>query len=471
MVEFDSDCTTSTGTKLVKHVIKYNSPYYDPADWQTLTFKQDKVFNVMFGLNVIDFIKMQIFAYRICEGMIDDLTLIRTLRDSRFDLGIYEMFHSCPAGVMELAGVPKMMLASAIGIGYHHYRILGMEKQSSFVPASLTSYGGRMNFIGRLSNVLINGLGWIFANICEYFEQTLFESRFGDFPNLQNLIQEKVDYILMNTNEFTESTRPTLRSIHYVGGSAIPTPQPLSDEFERIVSKGTKGVILFSLGSLVKSSQMPADIRQAFTEAFRSFRDYVVIWKDDGVLNTTTPNIHYHSWLPQVDLLADGRVKVFITHGGMNSIHEALLFGVPMITLPLFADQDSNAAVAAERGFSITLNKLSLSKEVIIDAIKAVLGKDGEESVYTMRVRQAARLLRGSPEEMRQTIRKLVEVSATEPPLNHLKLDINHLNSLQYYNIDVYLFIFAILSIFALSYCSFCRQLTRRLLVSKKKDD
>ncbi|VDM58486.1 unnamed protein product [Angiostrongylus costaricensis] len=295
----------------------------------------------------------------------------------------------------QLVGVPKTMLASAIGIGYHHYRILGMERQSSFVPASLTSYGGRMNFIGRLSNVLINGLSWIFANICEHFEQALFESRFPDFPDLHELIQKKTDYFLMNTNEFTESTRPTLRSIHYLGGSAIPAPVPLSDEFERIISKGTKGAILFSLGSLVKSSHMPFDIRQA-----------------------------------------DGRVKLFITHGGMNSIHEALLFGVPMITLPLFADQDSNAAVAAERGFSINLNKLALSKEIIIDAINTALGQDGEESVYTLRVRQAARLLKGSPEEMRQTIRRLAQVSATEPALNHLKLDIRHLNSLQYYNID-----------------------------------
>ncbi|KAE9419207.1 hypothetical protein Angca_009097, partial [Angiostrongylus cantonensis] len=355
MVEFDSDFKSDTGTKLVKHVIRYSSPYYDPADWQTLTFKQGKVFKVVFGLSLIDFIKMQVYAYRICKGIVDDPTLIRTLRDSKFDLGIYEMFHSCPAGVMELAGVPKTMLASAIGIGYHHYRILGMERQSSFVPASLTSYGGRMNFIGRLSNVLINGLSWIFANICERFEQALFESRFPDFPDLHELIQVWF-YARLNT---------------------------------------------------------------------------------------------------------DGRVKLFITHGGMNSIHEALLFGVPMITLPLFADQDSNAAVAAERGFSITLNKLALSKEIIIDAINRALGRDGEESVYTLRVRQAARLLKGSPEEMRQTIRKLAQISATETALNHLKLDIRHLNSLQYYNIDVYLLIFTTFSIFTLSYWSFYRQLTR----------
>ncbi|PIO72209.1 hypothetical protein TELCIR_05871 [Teladorsagia circumcincta] len=238
LVEFDPDFTGETGTKLVEHIIRYSSPYHDPADWYTLTFKKDQVFNVVLGLNVRDLARMQVFAYNICRGILEDSLLLRQLRESRFDLGIFEMMHSCPAGVMELVGIPKTMLVSAIGMGYHHYRLLGMEKPASFVP------------------------GWMCANICEYFEQSLFDSMLPGFPRLHNLIQDKTDYFLMNTNEFTESTRPTLLSIGHVGGSSIATPRPLSDEFERIVSKGREGVILFSLGSLVKSSDMPVAARR-----------------------------------------------------------------------------------------------------------------------------------------------------------------------------------------------------------------
>uniref|UniRef100_A0A158QJQ4 UDP-glucuronosyltransferase n=1 Tax=Haemonchus placei TaxID=6290 RepID=A0A158QJQ4_HAEPC len=275
---------------------------------------KEQVFNVVLGLNVLDFAKMQLFAYNVCKGILGDSLLIGKLRESRYDIGIFEMFHSCPAGI------PKTMLVSAIGMGYHHYRLLGMEKQTSFVP------------------------GWLFANICEYSEQNLFNSMFPGFPRLHNLIQE----------------------------------------FERIVSKSSKGVILFSLGSLVKSSDMPMDVRRAFTEAFQSFPDYVILWKEDRKFNITNSNIFYYDWIPQVDLLADGRVKLFITHAGMNSIQEALLFGVPMVTVPLFADQYTNAAVAEERGFSVTLNKLSLSREDIIKAINTVLGDNAE------RLRQGA---------------------------------------------------------------------------------
>uniref|UniRef100_A0A7I4Z768 UDP-glucuronosyltransferase n=1 Tax=Haemonchus contortus TaxID=6289 RepID=A0A7I4Z768_HAECO len=468
LVEFDSDFISETGTKHVEHIIRYSSPYHNPSDWFTLTFKKEQVFNVVLGLNVLDFAKMQLFAYNVCKGILDDSQLIGKLRESRYDIGIFEMFHSCPAGVMELAGIPKTMLVSAIGMGYHHYRLLGMEKQSSFVPATFTIYGGRMTFLGRLCNEVFNALGWLFANICEYSEQNLFNSMFPGFPRLHNLIQDKTDYFLMNTNEFTESTRPTLLSIHHVGGCAISPPQPLSEEFEQIVSKGSKGVILFSLGSLVKSSDMPVFVRRAFTEAFQSFPDYVILWKEDRKFNSTNSNIFYYDWVPQVDLLADGRVKLFITHAGMNSIQEALLFGVPMVTVPLFADQYTNAAVAEERGFSVTLNKLSLSSEDIIKAINTVLGDNGE-SAYTMRVRQAARLLKGSPEEMRRKVKRLVRISGSEPPLNHLKLDIDHLNHVQYYNIDVYIFFGALFCFSILVFYYLTVWTVQTILFSMKK--
>ncbi|VDM83319.1 unnamed protein product [Strongylus vulgaris] len=244
-VEFDPDFKVNTGTKHVEHIIRYSSPYHNSADWRSLTFKRGIVFNSIFGFNFIDLIKIQIYVYRVCKGMLEDPgliqllhdskfdlgifemfhscpagvmelagmledpRLIQLLRDSKFDLGIFEMFHSCPAGVMELAGTPKTMMVSAIGIGYHHYRLLGMERQSSFVPASLTMCGGRMNFLERLYNIFINGsgqflqnfrpttysfkvglnIGFVLANIFEYFEQSLFESKFPGFKSLHDLIK------------------------------------------------------------------------------------------------------------------------------------------------------------------------------------------------------------------------------------------------------------------------------------------
>jgi UDP:flavonoid glycosyltransferase YjiC (YdhE family) len=62
--------------------------------------------------------------------------------------------------------------------------------------------------------------------------------------------------------------------------------------------------------------------------------------------------------LPQNDLLALGPhlVRVFLTHGGINSLLEAAYHGVPVVTLPLMADQLDNAMRAEELGMGVTVH-------------------------------------------------------------------------------------------------------------------
>ncbi|XP_052150733.1 indole-3-acetate beta-glucosyltransferase-like [Oryza glaberrima] len=48
-------------------------------------------------------------------------------------------------------------------------------------------------------------------------------------------------------------------------------------------------------------------------------------------------------WSPQLDVLAHRATGCFVTHCGWNSTLEALGFGVPMVALPLWTDQPTNA--------------------------------------------------------------------------------------------------------------------------------
>ncbi|KAL5217205.1 hypothetical protein ABZP36_017889 [Zizania latifolia] len=48
-------------------------------------------------------------------------------------------------------------------------------------------------------------------------------------------------------------------------------------------------------------------------------------------------------WSPQLDVLAHRATGCFVTHSGWNSTLEALGFGVPMVALPLWTDQPTNA--------------------------------------------------------------------------------------------------------------------------------
>ncbi|MCD7456426.1 hypothetical protein HAX54_031730 [Datura stramonium] len=49
------------------------------------------------------------------------------------------------------------------------------------------------------------------------------------------------------------------------------------------------------------------------------------------------------SWCPQLEFLAHKAIGCFVTHCGWNSTLEALSLGVPMVALPQWSDQSTNA--------------------------------------------------------------------------------------------------------------------------------
>lgn len=60
------------------------------------------------------------------------------------------------------------------------------------------------------------------------------------------------------------------------------------------------------------------------------------------------PDVHLTDWLPQPLMLECA--DLFVTHGGYNSIREAVRTATPMAVLPNFGDQPHNAARVQELG-------------------------------------------------------------------------------------------------------------------------
>ena len=48
-------------------------------------------------------------------------------------------------------------------------------------------------------------------------------------------------------------------------------------------------------------------------------------------------------WCPQLDVLAHESIACFVTHCGFNSVLEALSLGVPVVAMPQWTDQPTNA--------------------------------------------------------------------------------------------------------------------------------
>lgn len=84
---------------------------------------------------------------------------------------------------------------------------------------------------------------------------------------------------------------------------------------------------------------MPIAKLQAFIEAFRGLKQNV-LWKYEGEPIENLPaNVMVRHWMPQSDILAHENIVLFITHGGVFGKQEGIYHGVPMLFIPLYADQ------------------------------------------------------------------------------------------------------------------------------------
>lgn len=81
--------------------------------------------------------------------------------------------------------------------------------------------------------------------------------------------------------------------------------------------------------------------------------DVVFVTQGQSVLEHYPPNWTVHDKVDQQEVLS--RADVFVTHGGSNSFHEALLFKVPMAVVPFFGDQVLVGKRAEELGIGIDL--------------------------------------------------------------------------------------------------------------------
>ena len=76
-------------------------------------------------------------------------------------------------------------------------------------------------------------------------------------------------------------------------------------------------------------------------------------------------------YLPQVALL--DRAAVAVTHGGNNSVTEALAAGVPMVVLPFSTDQFAGAAAIETAGLGTALDPNVATSADLGTAVRAVL--------------------------------------------------------------------------------------------------
>ena len=155
--------------------------------------------------------------------------------------------------------------------------------------------------------------------------------------------------------------------------------------------KGMNPVVYISLGTVIKGA---VSFFQNCLEAFRDENIDVIISVgkkfDSRKLKNIPSNIHIYKSVPQLEVL--NMADVFVTHGGMNSVSEALVYGVSMVVIPFVSDQPVNAQCIEKLGVGKRLEYSEVNKDTLKEYVQSVLlDADMKENIAKVQklIRQA----------------------------------------------------------------------------------
>uniref|UniRef100_A0A914CE27 glucuronosyltransferase n=1 Tax=Acrobeloides nanus TaxID=290746 RepID=A0A914CE27_9BILA len=300
-----------------------------------------------------------------------------------------------------------------------------------------------LSYTGRAKNLLMNVLSqYLMAKaFLQPIEEVVRPIVRPDFIVEEQLV--KSAFILVNTDEHVDFNRPISHKVVYIGGFGQTNPKPLEPKYEQIMNSSKKGVVLVSFGSVAQSYLMPQEMKKKFLEAFAEFPDVTFLWKyekDEDNVAAGYENVITGKWLPQTDLLVHPKLLAFISHGGANSIAEATATGVPIICIPLFADQPRNGLVVKYRKVGVNLNKKEVMEGKLADALHQVLDDDS----YRKNSKRLASMIKAKPMTADERLTKYVEFAAKFGNDNNLDMHGRHLNFFEFYCLDIIIPFFVI---------------------------
>ena len=201
----------------------------------------------------------------------------------------------------------------------------------------------------------------------------------------RNAFMESGDVLLLNyPAELHDPARTALLPPHAFLGSAV-REEAADGEVDRWLAAGDLPVVYVSFGSFLS---VRGDVLARVAEALRGLDVRVAIATgatDPAELGPIPGSWLVRGFLPQVTLLRHAAVAV--THGGNNSVTEAMTAGVPLLVLPFSTDQFAGAAALEAAGFGLSFDSNVATAGELRVAAEALLALDGTARLRLDRLR------------------------------------------------------------------------------------
>ncbi|XP_017276251.2 UDP-glucuronosyltransferase [Kryptolebias marmoratus] len=425
--------------------------------------KQTGIFDLFANINrFVNYTSLQVAA---CEALLDNEPLMSQLKGEGFDILLTDPFFPCGSVLAKILSIPAVYFLRGLPCELHT-KANQCPSPPSYVPVFFSENTDRMNFPQRVKNTMMTVLE---SYLCKVMYQSFdgLTSRLFDMT-YEELISHGAIWLLRYDFVF-EWPKPLMPNMVLIGGINCAKKAPLPADLKEFVDgSGDDGFIVFTLGSFVAS--MPEEMAKQFLDAFRQIPQRV-IWRYTGVLPKDVPkNVRVMKWLPQNDLLAHPKAKVFMTHGGTHGIYEGICNGVPMLMFPLFGDQKDNVHRMVARGVAEKVNVYEITSETLVAALNGII----HNKSYKERMVQLSQIHLDRPVEPLDLAVFWTEFVMRHKGAPHLRVAAHDLNWFQYHSLDVIGFLLTILIVVlwvTLKSCLFCTRKCCGKRNAKKKSE
>jgi len=268
--------------------------------------------------------------------------------------------------------------------GSYAARILGLPAVCStptFAIGPLTDFSLRS--LAEMAGMAMTGIGGLLR--LKRAGRRLRDQYGVEGASFPEIFANRGDLTLVYTSRrFQPEAERFDESVRFVGPSLpalSPSTDPLLAELDAACADG-RPLVYVSLGTVFNDRP---DFFRTCVEAFGGSGMQVLIASGNKVriesLGPLPSNVCIRPSVPQLEVLQ--RARLFVTHGGMNSVNEGLYFGVPLLLRPQMNEQAMVARRVEALGAGRILRGRSISPAALATAARDLLG----DSSYRQKAR------------------------------------------------------------------------------------
>ncbi|PEC22129.1 macrolide family glycosyltransferase [Bacillus cereus] len=275
-------------------------------------------------------------------------SVLEQIEGEHFDYIIHDSMFGCGRLIAQILNLPAINSCTSFAQDENSFEQM-LDYLSKNIPAEV--HGRIHNDFQNLTKGLTERYGVEIASPYEVF---------------CNPAPLTIVYTIKEFQPFGDTFDDTFK---FVGPSI--TAQVKNEDFD-FNSIEMKKPIYISLGTVFNEA---IDFYKLCIKAFENSEHTIVMSIGSKTkisdLGYIPKNFIVKNYVPQTELLT--YTKLFITHGGMNSTHEGLYNGVPLVVIPQSADQPVIAKQVENLRAGITLQMKGLTEERLRESVELVI--------------------------------------------------------------------------------------------------